>query len=252
MSNPDLAAYLGALAFVARDSRYALLRFLSQKDALDAQERSIFSAHVDYMNRLRSTIGQYFTEARDSRPQKIKLRECDAVFRYLDLRPGESFGVISGNWDELLFESTIFSKHLIALHGRASEPESLILPLESTADDVIVDLFLKYRPIQPDAEDMALVKRAFREQGVREQHDYVHQVAMRWFGNAKRIVMWGVAFNAYDGELISLIPKDDRKRSLVIINPDPKARDVAGTILCGNSKERLDYDPVRCEEIVRR
>ena len=249
-SNPDLATYLGAVAYVARDNRYAVLRLLAEKGQLDESERSWFTFHAEFVVKFRNTIGQRFSKAREDR--KIKLRDTSYIFRYLNLKDDEPFGVISLNWDELLFENKKLSEHLVALHGRASIPQSLILPMEATTDDVILDLFLKSHPMVPESPDMQLIQKAFREKKVRDEHDYIHHVASRWLQNAKQIVMWGVALNPYDAEFISLIPKDDRERSLVVINPDARARDVTGTLLTGRPRNRIDFDPIRGEEIIKK
>ncbi len=249
-SNPDLSSYLAAFSFVARDTRYALLKFLSQNGTIESPEKEVIDFSVAGFNEFRNQIGKSFCAAQENR--EISLRDYSSVLRYLELENDEPFGVISTNWDELLFENKLFSKHFIALHGRATEPASLILPMESTIDDTIVDLFLQNRAFPADSKEMELINKAFRDRGVRQHHDYIHQIASRWLSNAKRIVLWGVAFNSYDAELISLIPKDTRDRSLFILNPDTRARDIAGALLAGNSKNRIDYDPVRREQIIKR
>jgi hypothetical protein len=247
LSNPDPSTYLATLAHIARDNRYTMLKIISERGELGV-DRGWFEPGVNYFEEFRTKLGAAFVQAKADR--KIELRDALPIFRYL--KPKESFGTISINWDEILLTSPPFNRQLISLHGRASHSKTLILPMETSTDDHFIDLVTKANPAIEKSKDFDLVQQAFREKSVREDHDHVHNVAQGWLLNAKRIIIWGVAFNAYDAELISLIPKDSRHRDLVIINPDSRARDVAGTILCNNPKRRIDFNPVRSEEIVKK
>lgn len=247
VSSPDVGVYLATLAFVARDYRLSSLQILKERGALGI-DRDRLKFMADRFDVFRNTLGQLFERAANY--GKIQLRDARPVFRYL--KPDEPFGTLSINWDELLFRHSPFNKNHIALHGRASAPATLILPMETTLDDRLVELVLAGHPNIETSPDFQLIKNSFRSRSMRELHDHIHMEALGWLINAKKIILWGVAMNGYDAELISLIPKDDREREVVIINPDSRSRDVAGTLLCNNAQQRVDYDPVRCEEIISR
>jgi len=80
-----------------------------------------------------------------------------------------------------------------------------------------------------------------------------HLIAERWLRKAKRIIVYGVAFNSYDSELLSILPIDGERnllQELVIVNPDPNAREiVAMSFGVYDFEKRTDIDPVTKRKI---
>lgn len=238
---PNLSTILAAYAYNARSYKYDLLKCI-QDGKFNGQWRECASIFFEMFNKFRAEIGAKFTVSKSDK--EIKLH----TFPISEILDGKnSFAVISTNWDELLYDDDLYSKNLISLHGRASIPDSLILPMEATIDDYIVDVFLDRNNFKSDPEEKKAIEMAFRSKETREKHDSAHSIAQKWLLHANKIVFWGTAFNAYDAELMTIIPQsgpDPRfEKKLIIINPDYEARNRIGTFIGTNPTHRSDYDP---------
>lgn len=101
----------------------------------------------------------------------------------------DSTGVIVLNWDETIWKRTDKFKNVIQLHGKCSNPYSLILPMETSFEKEFLTRLVKYEKIN---------------EGVRYV-TAIHPIAFNWLHSAEEIISWGVAYNMYEAELNQLL-----------------------------------------------
>jgi len=129
--------------------------------------------------------------------------------------------VITTNWDELLWSDTDEQGHftfpnIVQLHGRASIPESLVLPTEFVIEDMPSTMFslIKDSKLQHDAvralekrieSSVLLSKLARRSPMVHKSLTSAHGTALRWLRTAREVILWGLALHEYDSELMTIL-----------------------------------------------
>ncbi len=95
------------------------------------------------------------------------------------------------------------------------------------------------------------LSRYFRgTKNIRQSLEDAHGIAYDWLRKAKRLIIWGIAFNVYDAELISLFqsPPFNELKEIVIVNPNSDHRDIANAIVGEGVRVRRDIDPITKEE----
>jgi hypothetical protein len=171
----------------------------------------------------------------------------------------ESTGVITTNWDELLWDDKGI-KNLIQIHGRCSIPSSLILPMELTVDELAYGRLRKLAkylltlnggspPTAVIAKDLnERVTFCARPKKIRTELRDTHQLAISWLENAEHLIVWGTALHPYDAEWASLIGISQHdgipaKKRVTIINPSKTDRDKIAAHLRVTYPVRQDVDP---------
>lgn len=197
---------------------------------------------------LRKKVGAVFGMGRQAgAPPKSKLRA--ELERYCPDIENDGVGVITINWDELLWQRG--GLNLIQLHGRATHPNSLILPMEQIQDGSLCeDLQLIEKPKLDHAE----LDRAFRGE-CRAWLREAETLAFQWIEFARELVIYGVAMNPYDAELFQVLrrwnsmaakgykqTRINGRRNLTVINPNRQHADSAARLLCVS--EYMWIDPL--------
>ncbi len=129
--------------------------------------------------------------------------------------------VITTNWDELLWSDTdgqgqFTFPNIVQLHGRASVPESLVLPTETVIEDMPPAMLslIKDSKLQHDAvrafekrieSSMLLSKLTRRSPAVHRSLTTAHSKALEWLHTAKEVILWGLALHEYDSELLTIL-----------------------------------------------
>jgi hypothetical protein len=211
------------LAHAGFFSRITLLAMLRESSALDDAG---FASHVRNLEPSLRQIENFRQELANEyvvaeRNQDLRLR--DLPFQITDALKCEKTGVITTNWDELIWKDLRF-KNLIQLHGRASAPGTLILPTESMIDhDSIRNIHHGGTPSKKDEIIMGAYERNSRGESEARELFLGYAYSRNWIRDAKNLIIYGIAGHIYDVELHSLFlgMGDIPKESVIIINKDP-------------------------------
>lgn len=172
-------------------------------------------------------------------------REANLAFRpeirdIVEACPDDT-GVITLNYDSSLWNleraGRICFPNLLCIHGTASISESLYFPTDSTVLDeltsvvnLIEDLSVR-RDIKEKILESLVVKTGEnarmvirRFQNLTDGYKRMHNAVIEWIENSKNLTIWGVGFNPYDAEFLSIASAASRNRkveleSLVVLNP---------------------------------
>ena len=240
---------LGRMVFLYHASRDLLLRPTTSEDG-----RKIC---IEKINGIKERIGDLAAAYEKSPPYFRKY--IDKIEQRVDI----DTAVVSLNWDMTGWNrhrgTTAAFPNLVHLHGRCSDPGSMILPLEMTATDDLQDFlhFLKdadkvRENIERDTaavigeEGIACLMR--RDPGSTSRLTSAHKVAISWLEAAREVVVWGLAFNPSDAEISTVLNAVAKSRTveyerLVVINPDPRNRLIAAAILHTNLENVEWIDP---------
>lgn len=143
---------------------------------------------------------------------ELKLRSSSAI---CDLLQGSKVGVVTLNWDECIWANAEI-KNLIYLHGSVKYPQSMIMPNELSHDEDIYGIGAEV------TNEVKLFEKFYRGD-YRKDLTICHVRAGQWMRSIKKLIIWGVAFNVYDAELMTLLywwhaNKNVRTRNVIIIN----------------------------------
>ncbi len=200
----DLARFSGhelaRLSFFHRLYRNAVI-----KDPTKMKRAELIKL-LDYYTKFRLALAQSFTKFEDD--GEIRLRDSfELVNSHID--PNID-GIITINWDQLLWKEKNRFPNLIQLHGRVTIPESLILPTETAAEEDILNSLtpLQYARIQghkdiDEKTDGEFIRQWQRRDSIHELL-IAHSTAMKWLAGANKVLFFGVGFNLYDNELNSV------------------------------------------------
>jgi len=169
------------------------------------------------------------------------------ISRYVPDLDGDAVGVITINWDELLWQE--IGLNLVQLHGRTSIPNSIILPMEQIQDAFISDIVKCTQLSAETQKDVEMILRGEIQYHLRD----AERQAFLWMHSADELVVYGVSMNPYDAELFQLMrqwnnfaPKDHNARrknehpNLTIINPDPLHVQRTALFLCAQEYRWID------------
>jgi NAD-dependent SIR2 family protein deacetylase len=156
----------------------------------------------------RKNIANSFLESQ--KIEEIQLR--DEIEKIRAFISDDTVAVITTNWDELLWSESSTFLNLVQLHGRASFPESMILPTELTTDDECLRNFDRIKAIKHwmdsgfDQENALQNFSDLLTRGDMLTHlDQAHHTAVHWLSTAEELLVWGVNFNVYDAELNTVV-----------------------------------------------
>jgi hypothetical protein len=239
--SPDfLASTLASHAALYRGVRADLLLKMSLTD--DMSDKTV-AAKAEHLKRLIPTrwhIGSSYVHA--VKHNEISLRECKPISEILY---SSDTAIITTNWDELLWNDSRI-ENLIQLHGRASTPESLILPSEIRVEDDLHFAIICQPQVSKWLEALKL-ENHFHDASRSGLLNAEYKAAY-WIAHAKELFVWGLAAHPYDAELINtleifgnVVPKD-WKEKLRIINPDAQARHRIASLLRKSWTDRYDLD----------
>jgi hypothetical protein len=236
-----LAAKLAADAAHFRSARARLMSNLGSVQNHNNKDKiKILAGQIKDSYRQREVLAEAYCEAVEKKT--IFLRECKPIS---DILYSPSTAVITTNWDELLWND-LRVENLIQLHGRASFPDSLILPSEMRMDD---ELYFPLTCMNGAAE-------VLKEVGLENHFNSTDRSSLSnselraqfWIAHAKELFVWGLAAHPYDAELINIIsifgnvaPKDWTEK-LRIINPDEGARNRIASLLGKTWTDRYDWN----------
>lgn len=188
-------------------------------------------------------LGQAYTQARSLNAISFQ-PEIDYIQRYFS----SNAGIITLNWDELAWflsnpNGTPAFANIIQLHGRATYPESMVLPTELILTEGPVNLTNLIRSdklranatkaIQTRISHSFLLQRiARRTSDIDAALRHAHFTAMDWLENASELVLWGIALNQYDSELLTILNLSAEERlnrnkpaySVAIVDVDPNVK----------------------------
>lgn len=195
-----------------------------------------------YYKKKRNELAGAFCTATKNGEISLRNRELFDKFHL------ENTGIITINWDEVLWNDHEIN-NIIQLHGRCSVPESLVLPTELIIDDNIFRICEKY--LFKDKPHIEQLSQYYRSKVVRDYLRDAHKVAIKWLEREKGLIIWGVAFNVYDAELISLFPPKpfNSLEEITIINTVGDDRDIAAAIAGKGVQIRRDINPITGKQI---
>lgn len=184
------------------------------------------------VSKFRQTLAVAFTKAHG-----LSLRpELDM---HVEDIANDDVGVITINWDELLWKREKIN--LIQLHGRASASESLILPMEQISDDFIFEVLSLFNASNIDLSTLGSVFRKEYQKMLTE----AEKLAFSWTYAAKELVLYGIALNAYDAEMLQVLRQWNNTRALgyeqtrlggrpnlMVVNPTWKNAEDSARFLC--------------------
>lgn len=161
----------------------------------------------------------------------------------------EDTAVITTNWDLCLWNRPKDFPRLIQLHGAAFNQDSLVFPTEFAPDEMPIIAPLMNVAKKKDTSLSGFVSKnaehfvySYARGWWHRELFKAHRTAINWLESATRIVTWGLACNAYDAELnsviSSIIPTGNPFDELIVINPDPQARILQSRILLAKNKVR--------------
>ncbi|MEK6795447.1 MAG: hypothetical protein AABZ39_11755 [Spirochaetota bacterium] len=223
---------LGECTFLYKVARNNLLGELIKND------------DISRINEYKNTIAEFFKFINGMAKQYKELYnelefnvEIDSIKERMR---GRTTGVVSTNWDECAWEMTLGDEYLfpniIQIHGRCSDPASLILPTELTTDDEmkkVTDL-IQDEKLKNDAYESIMTRLAMHgcEECITRRTlksgrylKEAHFAAIEWLESATDIVFWGIGFNAYDAELLAVVDevfthKKNEQVKVTVINTD--------------------------------
>jgi hypothetical protein len=202
-------------------SRITLLSMLRENErTLEAAEYGQYIKQLEpslkQLEDFRRTLAQEYSQAVNG--QEIALRELPHEIE-VALSP-EKTGVITTNWDELIWQDARFS-HVLQLHGRAGIGGSLILPTENMIDDDIMrNLYRSSALSEQDEILMGAYNQVGRGEKAASELFLAYNYARNWVRDAKKLIIYGIAGHIYDVELHSIFlgMGDAPKESVIVID----------------------------------
>lgn len=202
------------------------------------------------VNSIRTKIADAFVEANKSR---LTIRpEFD---KYVPDLTSRDVGIVTINWDELLWRKP--NLNLVQLHGRASAADSLILPTEQIADAFILEALRLLRDSKINAKPLQELFRGHWQAELVE----AEKSAFHWIASASELVIYGVAINPYDAELLQVLrqwnnmkplgfreTRIEGKPNLTVVNPKVVHAELAARFLC--VQEYLWINPIKDVQVV--
>ena len=241
--------YLARLAFYYRSNAERLFLKAARIEKLDDDNYREIDEIGPYLHLIRNKrieLAKAYDEATKSNEISLRNREF-----FNKSYSNDSTGIVTINWDEVLWNDSSID-NIIQLHGRCSLPDSLVLPTELIIDTNI----FKLKEGNLLKNDVALrtdyLSRYFRgTKIIRQSLEDVHGIAYDWLRKAKTLIIWGIAFNVYDAELISLFqsPPFNELKEIVIANPNSGHRYIANEIVGEGVMDRIYIDPTTGEQV---
>jgi hypothetical protein len=232
-------AQLAALvAFTDRFFRYALLRLHNKNDSDSKKIADVTKKFLKASENFRKELGKSYITAQ--KQGKINIRAIPTCMQ--PFMGKNCMGVITTNWDELIWADTCRFVKVIQLHGMSSDYKHLILPTEFSIDnytnyilnffcDTLTkkavelgqkedDLFISYKNIVKDS--FPVDRNGTGEIVNKSVRDDAYLKATTWLQKAEELYLWGIAFNEYDAELNMLVAYLDtsKYKKIYIINRD--------------------------------
>ena len=239
---------LARMAFYYRSNAERLLLKAARIEKLNEDNFREIDEIGPYLHIVRNFIiklAKAYNEATKS--SEISFRDRALFNKFYS---NDSTGIVTINWDEVLWNDSSID-NIIQLHGRCSISDSLVLPTEMIIDANIFKLHEENLLKNNVALKTDYLSRYFRgTKNIRQSLEDAHGIAYDWLRNAKTMIIWGIAFNAYDAELISLFqsPPFNELEKIVIINTNSDHGNIAKEIV-GEGAVRIDIDPITGEEI---
>ncbi len=180
---------------------------------------------IDQLNELidfRVRLGESYN---DHAVEELSIREVPSALKTI-LENDKDSAFVTTNWDNTLWRAQ-WARNCIYLHGRCEFPLSIILPSEySDYGDIPSDIASHYRQNKKKYSKavIEILNRMYAVHGAAISQ--LHRGAIDWFQSADTLVFWGIALNAYDVEIFSLLSNADhrgKKKSVVCINTDGAA-----------------------------
>jgi hypothetical protein len=202
--------YLSNLVFKYYSSFIALFIADNEKNnQIISESKQLQSNHYSILEKIGKSFSAY----------PLVCRDTISIIRSLI---SINVGIITLNWDECLWNEPNIFQNLIQLHGRCSIPKSIILPTE---------LAIQKWYFNMTSTCSQEIKNISIEQKM------IHQYAYEWLISAKTIIIWGVAFNAYDTEISSILEsafyyKHTKLEKIININPDRKTDNLISQLFC--------------------
>jgi hypothetical protein len=229
--------YLARMVFIYRSFRDQLLIKIANDQEIKKNIHIEEKEDVELLLETREILEDAYITATEK--DEISLINKEKFQSYLSKN---NTGVITINWDEVLWDWNNQSiENIIQLHGRCSVHNSLILPTELTLDENIFEVIKSKLNAKPNI--IKQLSYYYRNDSVRKALRKVHNRAYDWLVNTKQLIIYGVAFNIYDSELLSLFPPKpiNNLEEIIIINPNPTHRDIAANI-AGKGAKRIDFN----------
>lgn len=248
LRNPDPMTFLARFSFLYRAGRNEELLFYFKyiTEKIDESDYDNLEAFLQFRARLAKS---YFNEE-----QNIDFSLTNEEL-LLEHTSDANTGIITLNWDKCLWSwENEKLGNLIQLHGMCDYEDSLILPSELILDDDIFELIKNHENKKRKADLEREFEKYFRPRA-RNHLVEAHREARKWFDEAEELVVYGVAFNPYDAELIYTADawrKRKRKGSdkrVTFINPNKRHRDIGASLLEVLPLHRLDINPITREII---
>lgn len=235
--------------------QYAVNLFCS-----DMPDRNKVADLIDKFSEFRKPLIDEISKLFNDCSQLIKLNISGSSSTFLPSFVIPSAIFCTTNWDRALENfftekdiPGLSDKNVFHIHGHFREVESLLLPLDSTYEDLIlsnaiVKKNLKHERTRVLADKLFGVLRPWRNiESLARSHGKIFEGEdKRW----KRIVIWGLSLNSEDLELFSILDSlfsEVIQRSefmeLIIINPDARHRDRIARLLGVPAEKRIDIDP---------
>jgi len=129
--------------------------------------------------------------------------------------------VVTTNWDNTLWKDSKL-KNLCYLHGRCSNPMTMIFPTETieefTIQEILFSEIMDY--LEKDSnthngiDDYSLLKKRFLIEGSKYEDLFsCENIMSHWLKSSEEIYFCGTALNIYDHELINTISREASKVS---------------------------------------
>ena len=239
--------YLARMAYLYRSNSEWLLLEAARveeltKDKHDKLEN--IKGYLSQVKKLRNKLEKLYRIATTSRTISLRDREL-----FDEFYSRNNTGIITINWDEVLWNDSSI-ENIIQLHGRCSMPDSLVLPTEMIIDTNIFKLHEEGLLKNYNARKTDWLSKFFKgSKEIRQSLENAHLTAYDWLNKARKLIIWGVAFNVYDAELVSLFQAKqfNELKEVVIVNPESEHRDIAKAII-GEGVKIEEIDP-RTERI---
>lgn len=238
-----LLAYMGEHARRSRQkvADYFLSEYIAKYSGINInpEYRNLFERQLEQDKALvkltscfRKNLAEYFEQGFSMSLKKIPPEIEKVIY-------SRSTALITTNWDNILWswENGAF-KRICCLHGRCSSYESIILPTEYWIDE------LPWERLKEFSRRCSNSKLSFEVENYIYQNRYswldsAQKLAANWLEKDVQVLVWGMAFNAYDSELMSVLGQRNQKRDpkrVKIFNPNDDHKDRAFSLLCPQYK----------------
>ena len=160
---------------------------------------------------------------------------------------GSDAHFVTTNWDQTLWNNSVYNKNIVQLHGQCDYPDSLVFPTELLVEDAAYDFSIFSKM------EIAALSPSFRDDVVStfrcsylEPLLAAHSTAAEWLKKARRIIIWGYSLGDYDADVNALIAtharSDYENIELVVINSNASAFE-RGVAITGITNA-IHYNPL--------